>query len=263
MVTERELKLQILRYISKQSDHVYKFNLIGRDHWPGNLELELRERWSAEQRLEAAYAFDGLKSQRMLRPTLSTNPDPDNWVVITPAGIEALETGVIDENAPQPLVPHGDVLDDLRSELKQYHPTAVIFADLDNFKTVNDTLGHDAGDSCIEKFKELLSAIVAGRGRAHRRYVTGDEFVVILPNCTREEARPIAERIRCTVESANIGESVPVTVSLGVCALESDSRVTDATELMNLADKAMYEAKQKKNAVAVLDNLGNSRPSHA
>ncbi len=256
MVNERELKLQILRYVSKKGDHVYKFNLIGRDQSPGELELGLGERWSAEQRLEAAYAFDGLKSQRMLRPTLSTNPDSDNWVTITPVGIEALESGVIDENAPHPFVAVDDVLHDLRLELQQNRATAVIFADLDNFKIVNDKLGHDAGDRCIEKFNELLSAIVAGRGRVYRRYATGDEFVIILPNCTVEEAQPTAERIKCIVESANIGQSIPVTVSLGVCTSEAGSLVTDATELINLADKAMYRAKQKKNAVAVHDNSG-------
>jgi hypothetical protein len=179
MANERELKLQILRYVSKKGDHIYKFNLIGRDHGPGELELAIGERWSVEQRLAAAYAFDELKSQRMLRPTLSSNPDADNWVMITPAGIEALETGIVDENIPQPLVPVDGLLHDLRAELKQNRPTAVIFADLDDFKIINDTLGHDAGDRCIEKFEGLLSAIVAGRGYVHRRYATGDEFVVM------------------------------------------------------------------------------------
>lgn len=261
MANERELKLQILRYFKKKGDHDYKLNLVGRDHAPGMLELELGERWSDEQRLAAAYAFDELKNQRLLKPSLSSNPEPDNWVTITQAGIEALETGVVDENASQQFVPAHGLLDDLRSELKQSRPTAVIFADLDNFKTVNDALGHDAGDRCIEKFEKLLSAIVAERGRVHRKYATGDEFVVILTNCTAVEALPVAERIRGTVESANIGESIPVTVSLGVCASDSGVPVADATELINLADKAMYRAKQKKNAVELFDNPGQKERS--
>jgi hypothetical protein len=103
MTDGRELKLKILRYFAKLNDHDYKFNLVGRDHAPGKLELEQGERWTDEQRLAAAYAFDELKNQRMLRPTLSSNPDPDNWVKITDVGIEALKTGVVDENAPQAL----------------------------------------------------------------------------------------------------------------------------------------------------------------
>lgn len=91
------------------------------------------------------------------------------------------------------------------------------------------------------------------RGRVYRRYATGDEFMVILPNCTATEATSTAEHIRRAVESSTIGETVPVTTSLGVYSSDIGP-VTDPTELINFADKMMYMAKQTKNAVAAPEN---------
>jgi diguanylate cyclase (GGDEF)-like protein len=133
----------------------------------------------------------------------------------------------------------------LSSELQRTRPTSVLYCDLDNFKAVNDTRGHAAGDQCIATFHALAAAIVEGRGRVYRRYNRGDEFVVVLPNFSVDEAKATAERIRSTVESNNIGDTVPVTVSLGICT----GQIIDALDLINRADKAMLRAKQRKNAV--------------
>lgn len=249
--SERELKLAILKYINSRGDHAYKYNLIGRGEAPGELELSFGERWSVDQKLAAADAFDALKRDRLIRSSMSTNEDTDNWVKLTPSGVEALKTGLVELNqsVQTQRTDHDELINNLSSELTHNRPTTLIFADLDNFKAVNDTLGHDAGDHCIELFRELLSSVVAGRGQVFRRYTTGDEFIVILPNCTAAEGAATAERIRALVESSNIGESVPVTASLGVYSSDIGGPITNALELIKLADKMMYIAKEKKNTV--------------
>lgn len=245
--SDSRLKLDILTYIDRwRSSGAYKYNLTGRDA-PGELELWLKEAWTTEQRLAAARAFDELKAAGLIQSAMSGNEDTDNWVTITPAGRDALRTGALKVRQDGPSKDKG-LESDLSSDLEQGHPTAVIYSDLDNFKAVNDTLGHAAGDRCIEAFSEIVAAIVKGRGRVHRRYATGDEFVVVLPNHTIFEARATAERIRSAVESSKIGGDVPVTVSLGVCTSEVGA-VTNAEDLINAADKMMLAAKRSKNAV--------------
>lgn len=246
--TDTRLKFQVLKYINDRSPGgTYKYNLTGRDA-PGELELSLGEVWSVDQRFAAARAFEELKTELLIRSTMSGNPDTDNWVAITPAGQEVLATGKFGVKLAEPEEDRSLVAD-LSSELRKNRPTALIFSDLDNFKGVNDHLGHDGGDRCIDAFKQLLVTIVEERGRVYRRYATGDEFIVVLPNCTATEATSTAERIRRAVESSTIGETVPVTTSLGVYSSDIGP-VTDPTELINFADKMMYAAKQTKNAVA-------------
>ena len=91
----------------------------------------------------------------------------------------------------------------------------VIFIDQDNFKTVNDTKGHDAGDKCLEEVARIIGSVVLHKGRLYR-YASGDEFMVVLPNVNESEAAATAERIRKAIELQNVGGSVPVTASIGV-----------------------------------------------
>src|SRR5579863_5502575 len=95
---------------------------------------------------------------------------------------------------------------DLEAKCSEEAPTSLIFVDLDHFKQVNDTLGHQAGDECLVKAVEILGTVAAMRGRVYR--YGGDEFAIVLPNCTTSEAAPIAERIRREVELANVGGTV-------------------------------------------------------
>jgi diguanylate cyclase (GGDEF)-like protein len=263
------LKLQILKLISDRgSSGVYKYNLVGRDI-PGELEMSAGEQWTNEQRLAAAYAFEELKSQRLIQSTMTNPIDTDNWVKLTPAGQEALKTGVIPRavagDTESQTADEKSLEETLSAELGRSRPTAVVFSDLDNFKAVNDKLGHDAGDRCIQAFRHVIATVVEGRGQIFRRYVGGDEFVIVLPNCTSHEAAATAERIRRLVETSNIGEAVPVTASFGVFSSDI-APLTDPLDLLKHADQLMYAAKQKKNAVAspesappiALEKLSNS-----
>jgi diguanylate cyclase (GGDEF)-like protein len=128
---------------------------------------------------------------------------------------------------------------------------SILFMDLDNFKQYNDTHGHLMGD---ELLRELAGVF---RERARRYTVLGryggEEFVAVVPEASREDARCYAEDIRRRVEEHQFKgrETQPtgrVTLSVGVATFPEDGR--DSTELLRRADRALYEAKQSgKNRV--------------
>ena len=132
--------------------------------------------------------------------------------------------------------------------------TAVVFADLDHFKSFNDTYGHPVGDQVlVEAVERMRSSIrpydVLGR-------YGGEEFLVILPECGRAMAARLAERIRERVAAEPVrinGTSLPLTVSLGVAACFTKGRQHTSPEaLIAAADAALYRAKAEgRNRVSV------------
>jgi diguanylate cyclase (GGDEF)-like protein len=128
---------------------------------------------------------------------------------------------------------------------------SVVFIDLDNFKAVNDKLGHPAGDACLEQVVTTIGKVVAGKGRLYR-YGEGDEFCVALKNFTLEEAAVTAERIRKEIDAANPGGEVKVTASIGVASSAQLDSGQGGRQLLDLVDKAHYESKNGgKNRVTV------------
>lgn len=142
-----------------------------------------------------------------------------------------------------------ELLADLNRLLPLLNQIGVIFIDLDNFKTVNDAMGHDAGDKCLEEVARIIGLVALHKGRLYR-YASGDEFMVILPNVDESEAAATAERIRKAIELQNVGGSVKVTASIGVIAA-TEKVYTSAEHLLKAADEAMYKSKLKKNAVSL------------
>lgn len=129
---------------------------------------------------------------------------------------------------------------------------SVLFFDLDHFKKINDTYGHDAGDYVL---KEVTSLVRTGHIRPKDifgRY-GGEEFVILLGNTNATNAGLIAERIRAAIEAHPFiydGKRLPVTASLGVAELRTD--IDSATTLLKAADKALYHAKQNgRNKVTI------------
>lgn len=126
----------------------------------------------------------------------------------------------------------------------------VMFLDLDNFKHINDTLGHDAGDNLLIEAARRISSCLRGTSTVAR--LGGDEFLVILPGLTGPEATSqVAERILKTFAPPYLlnGQEVFVTTSIGIAIFPNDS--DNSGTLLQHADAAMYQAKHKgKSAYA-------------
>ncbi len=127
-----------------------------------------------------------------------------------------------------------------------------LVCDIDHFKNINDTFGHQAGDTILQSlasvFRELLRRDdVAGR-------YGGEEFAFILPRTGTDEAAVQAEQIRCQVEKTHFnfsGTAVNVTVSVGGACYPAVHAQT-SSELIRLADNALYAAKQRgRNTVVI------------
>ena len=129
-------------------------------------------------------------------------------------------------------------------------PVAVVMADIDRFKEINDSFGHAAGDEVLKHVTRLLADVVRA-GDAIVRY-GGEEFLLVLPSVGLGRALIVAERARSTIAShpTPCGDArIPATISLGV----AERRPGEARgELLARADAALYEAKRKgRNCVGV------------
>ena len=121
---------------------------------------------------------------------------------------------------------------------------SVMIADIDHFKSVNDTHGHDAGDVVLQDFATRLRRNTRSIDLACR--LGGEEFVVIMPDADSVVCRQVGERLRECIEEApfaiNSQTSVPVTVSVGLATLSKENDTPQS--LLKRADNAVYEAKR-------------------
>ncbi|ESX23166.1 MULTISPECIES: PleD family two-component system response regulator [unclassified Mesorhizobium] len=123
-------------------------------------------------------------------------------------------------------------------------PLSVMITDLDRFKTVNDSHGHDGGDDVLREFARRLRKNVRGIDLACR--FGGEEFVVVMPDTDGAVAEKVAERIRAEIAQLPFaigpeGKAIEVTVSVGVSSVLKGADTVAA--LMKRADVALYEAK--------------------
>jgi len=124
-------------------------------------------------------------------------------------------------------------------------PLAMMVLDIDLFKQVNDSHGHDAGDQALKGFAARLQGSARGGDVVCR--LGGEEFVVVMPGVTMEQASRIAERTRMAIQSQEFaidgaGRSIPLTVSIGLAELADDC---DGAGLYRRADRALYRAKSE------------------
>ncbi len=121
-------------------------------------------------------------------------------------------------------------------------PLSLMITDLDRFKAINDTYGHDIGDAVLREFARRLRKNVRGIDLACR--FGGEEFVVVMPETEAEIAEKVAERVRAEIAESPFqvaGHTIALTVSVGVSSL---NRVQDnAADMLKRADLALYEAK--------------------
>ena len=130
-------------------------------------------------------------------------------------------------------------------------PFSLAIIDIDNFKTINDVLGHAAGDSTLKK----VAACMKNQKRIPdvlARY-GGDEFVVLMPETKADDAVSLLERLRVKVQQIKLTDNLPMTFSCGIAESLPD-RNDSATQVMRRADLALYEAKSAgRNCVRIWD----------
>ena len=143
---------------------------------------------------------------------------------------------------------HAEILNILETELdrarRQNGNLAIIMGDLDHFKKVNDTYGHVAGDAVLVEVAARMKNNIRLYDSAGR--YGGEEFLLVLPGCNAEEAMIIANRILESIGKEPVifnNTPMAVTISLGV-AVHGAGDNTSTTELVQLADIALYQAKQ-------------------
>ncbi len=123
-------------------------------------------------------------------------------------------------------------------------PAAIMMCDIDHFKSINDTYGHDFGDQSIKHVAKVIAQSLAAHGGIAGRF-GGEEFVVLLPQSTTAAAKLAAEelRIACALQPVAFdGKSAKITMSVGVAgAMQVES---DLGRLITHADSALYRAKR-------------------
>lgn len=125
--------------------------------------------------------------------------------------------------------------------IEENRPFSVVAIDIDFFKQVNDTYGHQVGDEVLQFLANILRAH-SRKGDCSCRY-GGEEFVILLPNTPYDEAYQMSERIRTLLEQKNSPTGRPITISCGVAAYPDHAQT--AHELLNCADEALYTAKRQ------------------
>ena len=157
---------------------------------------------------------------------------------------------------------HGCFQERLEHELKlsdRYrHQVSLILLDLDQLKRINDTYGHVAGDTALCHVAQAMQSSVREVDVCAR--YGGEEFCIILPQCGREHALEVAERLREAIASIFVTRVGQVTASMGVATYPTDAKGKD--DLIEMADRAMYLAKAAgRNRVRTLMHRANLDPN--
>jgi two-component system, cell cycle response regulator len=135
-------------------------------------------------------------------------------------------------------------------------PFTLLMIDIDSFKNVNDSFGHDAGDEAIRRIAKVLSEGTRGIDLAAR--IGGEEFAVLLVETSRDGGFDVAERLRTAIKSLEIPKAGHVTASFGVAECPGDAQTS--ADIVKAADIALYEAKRngRDRVVAMQPLMSNS-----
>ncbi len=139
-------------------------------------------------------------------------------------------------------------------------PISIAMLDIDHFKKVNDSLGHDVGDQVIRQVSRNTLASIRPRDVVARW--GGEEFLIIFSECGSNDLPQALERVRTGISSQSItcnGKKLNVTASLGAASVVPTAE-TGPSDLIKLADLALYEAKKQGRDRFVINRSSNSRP---
>ncbi|HEX7624225.1 MAG TPA: diguanylate cyclase, partial [Anaeromyxobacteraceae bacterium] len=151
--------------------------------------------------------------------------------------------------------------EEVKRALRYRTSLACVMVDLDNLKPINDQLGHVAGDAAIEAVAEVIRRELRETDFAAR--YGGDEFVILLPHTSADEARVLAERVQVRLRDAGPevdGRAVLLTASFGISALD-ETPDDPAGTLVRRADAALYEAKRAGRARVVSHQAAGDQPA--
>jgi two-component system cell cycle response regulator len=144
--------------------------------------------------------------------------------------------------------------------LETRKPLSVAIFDIDHFKSVNDTYGHDAGDIILVEFASTLKHSVRNFDLGVR--LGGEEFLVVMPETDLVHAAAVCERIRASVEHRNFKisaeKAINITCSIGVASLLNNEKEQD---MIKRSDSALYRAKQTGRNRVVIHKGGNKNKS--
>jgi len=136
------------------------------------------------------------------------------------------------------------LLEQLSSTISSFHrlkqPFSLIFIDLDHFKYINDTYGHQTGDRILKDFSCILSSVLRGEDLPFR--YGGEEFLILAKHANEEDAYLLAERIRKKVKEHDFNIGYTITISLGISEF---GQLDTIDTILSHADSAMYQAKDQ------------------
>ena len=138
-----------------------------------------------------------------------------------------------------------DAKQSLRDAAESENPFSLVMMDIDKFKELNDTHGHQCGDAALRHVVHLMQGALRKNDRVYR--YGGEEFAVLLMETPPERAAEITELMRTSIENTPLpweNQQIPITASFGVCYLDSIPKGEDAvSHIIGIADKCLYQAK--------------------
>jgi diguanylate cyclase (GGDEF)-like protein len=148
--------------------------------------------------------------------------------------------------------------EEIKRSSRHRFPMSVLMLDVDDFKSYNDSFGHQAGDAALRIAADVIRESLRNEDVAAR--YGGEEFSVMLPQTSSEEASAIAERIRSRFETAEFPFR-QVTISIGIASYSHELQT--AVELIHAADNALYQAKRSgRNLVKLFDGTEGTSADH-
>ncbi|EKQ56759.1 MULTISPECIES: GGDEF domain-containing protein [unclassified Clostridium] len=139
-------------------------------------------------------------------------------------------------------------------DVNKFSPTSILLLDLDNFKNINDTYGHNVGDKVLKEFVSILNRCIGVNDTVIRW--GGEEFVIILSDTEEKEAVKFAEKIRIATERAKIyidSDDIVIRITTSIGVVTCNNKESGNTAILK-ADKALYKAKEKRNLVITWDD---------
>lgn len=138
---------------------------------------------------------------------------------------------------------------EIKRSIRYESPISIIICDIDHFKKVNDTFGHQCGDEVLIEFVRIIQNTIRKDLDWVARY-GGEEFVIVLPETSTQNAKVLAERLRVTIEKTSIkslNKTISITASFGIAGLDDLSLMENLSpdQLLSIADENLYKAKQE------------------